>query len=321
MEAGYKSIAPLAGSIEVVQGDGAVTTFAALFAYVRNQGDGWAYALNHLERASASLYADAQEQAMSPLFMAQMQTLGKRVGELHAVLARPTANPDFRPEPLEAKDTEEWTQTLLHEVDVTFEILTRRLAALPDTVQALARALLDSRQAVVERSRALITRTPRDLLKTRYHGDLHLGQALLTADDFLITDFEGEPARSMDERRRKSSPLRDVAGMLRSFDYARVVATDRVVAQRPDLRGRVEPVFEAWHGAACAAFMRGYRTGVGGARSVPSDERDLNRLIEFFAMEKALYELRYEIENRPHWLGAPARALLALIGREERAAA
>ena len=131
--------------------------------------------------------------------------------------------------------------------------------------------------------------------------------------DFLITDFEGEPARAIDERRQKGSPLRDVAGMLRSFDYARAVAGERAQTRSPDISGRIEAAFAAWRDESCDAFLDGYRDGVADTTSVPSDAADRRRAIDLFQIEKALYELRYELDNRPLWLGVPAQGLLKLV--------
>jgi maltose alpha-D-glucosyltransferase/alpha-amylase len=312
--AGFRFIAPLAGAIEYVRPDGPPITLAAMFAYVRNQGDVWAYALNDLERLAAAVSTETVEpaQGTSPLFIAQMRTLGQRVGELHAVLAADTTDPEFRPEPLGKQDTQEWTRTLVRETNMTFAMLERRLAELPESAQSSARAVLDARVAILDRVQAPTKAAPGEL-KTRYHGDLHLGQVLLTADDFLITDFEGEPARPIEERRQKGSPLRDVAGMLRSFDYARAVAMDRVLTRRPDLSERIESAFKTWRDESCDAFLWGYREGVGDARSVPGSEEDRRRVIDIFQIEKALYELRYEMDNRPQWLNVPAGGLLKLV--------
>ena len=174
--------------------------------------------------------------------------------------------------------------------------------------------MLQARGDVLARVRELSS-AALGAIKTRYHGDLHLGQVLLTADDFLITDFEGEPARSIEQRRQKGSPLRDVAGMLRSFDYARAVGVERALTRSPNAAERVEAAFLAWRDASCEAFLEGYDLGVAKSRSVPSAAGDRARAIELFKLEKALYELRYELDNRPEWLGVPTRGLLELLDR------
>jgi len=312
-QAGFGFIAPLAGAIELVRDNAPPTTLASLFAFVRNQGDGWTYALHHLERFAATLLSEQlQEAAPHSLFVTQMKTLGRRVGEMHAVLAAATEDAAFAPEPTTSDDLAGWRITVLDEAAVTFAMVEQHLPQLPESLQAKGRSVLDARGRIETCVRDL-ARGPVDALRTRYHGDLHLGQVLLVEGDFLITDFEGEPARPIDERRRKSSPLRDVAGMLRSFDYARAVASQHAVALRPDLQDRVAPAFELWHQETCAAFQDGYIAGVGQARCVPTDSDVLRDLTRLFQIEKALYELRYELQNRPQWLPVPIDGLLSLI--------
>jgi maltose alpha-D-glucosyltransferase/alpha-amylase len=312
--AGFKHIAPLAGAIEYIPRDAPPITLVALFAYVRNQGDGWSYALNDLERLGSSVLAESalDDRGASPLFAAQMHTLGRRVGELHAVLAAETTDADFMPENLRAQDRQDWANTLAQEANTTFALLDQRTAALPESVQSRARKVLDASERILARIQALSS-APIGALKTRYHGDLHLGQVLIVADDFLIIDFEGEPSRAIAERRRKGSPLRDVAGMLRSIDYARAVALERTLARMPDATGRIEGMFTTWRDEASAAYLQGYREGVGEARSVPQNERDMREVVDIFQMEKALYEIRYELLNRPTWLNVPAEGLLQLL--------
>ncbi|MEO7335782.1 MAG: alpha-amylase, partial [Caldimonas sp.] len=147
-------------------------------------------------------------------------------------------------------------------------------------------------------------------LKTRYHGDYHLGQVLVTGNDFVLIDFEGEPARGFDERRAKGSPLRDVAGMLRSFDYARWSAVRRIARDAEDL-ARLEPVVAEWALATRTTFATAYAETLDpGAPARPADLQ----LLALFEIEKALYELRYELNNRPDWVQVPLQGLLALAG-------
>jgi maltose alpha-D-glucosyltransferase/alpha-amylase len=273
--------------------------------------------LNDLERLATSVSLESEKTTLgtSPLFIAQMRTLGRRVGELHAVLAADTLDEAFRPEPLARLDAQRWAQTLAGEANMTFALLEQRLSELPEAVQPSARSVLGARNQILARIQGLSNAVLGEL-KTRYHGDLHLGQVLLTADDFLITDFEGEPARPIEERRQKGSPLRDVAGMLRSFDYARALALQRTQTRSPEVSSRIEAAFNAWRDESCAAFLEGYRQGIGDAASVPSEETDRRRAIDLFQIEKALYELRYEADNRPLWLSVPAQGLVRLVSRE-----
>ena len=286
-----------------------------LFAYVRNQGDGWDYTLNHLDRYATELLADAGKRSEEPhtLFLAQMRTLGLRVGEMHATLARSTSNPAFAPELIEVADVQGWVARVAQDIETTFQLLRSRLPELPEEQRADATALLDARGGLLAQVQAASTRAMH-AFKTRYHGDLHLGQILLCADDFLITDFEGEPARPIEERRRKDSALIDVAGMLRSFDYARAVALDKALATRPDAREMLAAAFDSWYRASVAAFLEGYRNGLSGSLVWPEEDGAAQRLIALFQIEKALYEVRYEANNRPSWISIPVRGLLRLLG-------
>jgi maltose alpha-D-glucosyltransferase/alpha-amylase len=149
-------------------------------------------------------------------------------------------------------------------------------------------------------------------LKTRIHGDYHLGQVLLTGSDFVILDFEGEPARSLTDRRAKQSPLRDVAGMLRSFSYAAQVALLNHVTRRPGDLERLVPWAALWEQSVCSVFLHNYLGTVAGSGLIPEDRTVLEEYLEAFVLEKVLYEVRYELDNRPAWLRVPFAGLLGL---------
>jgi len=146
---------------------------------------------------------------------------------------------------------------------------------------------------------------------TRIHGDYHLGHVLLVREDFVIVDFEGEPGRSLDERRRKQSPLKDVAGMLRSFDYAMHTAVERAVTKRPDLRDAAGPAAQRWQDEASAAFVDAYRSACAAAGQ-PQQGSAADELLAFFRLDKAIYELAYELDNRPDWIGIPLQGIVAM---------
>jgi maltose alpha-D-glucosyltransferase/alpha-amylase len=151
--------------------------------------------------------------------------------------------------------------------------------------------------------------------KIRIHGDYHLGQVLWVDNDFVILDFEGEPARTVEDRRQKASALRDVAGMLRSYHYAAYAGLFAFTRERPDDFARLEPWADLWHQWAAAAFLRGYRQAAGRARFVPGDPAAFAGLLDGFVLGKAFYELAYELNNRPDWVRIPLRGILALIAR------
>ncbi|MBA2491829.1 MAG: alpha-amylase, partial [Gammaproteobacteria bacterium] len=237
-----------------------------------------------------------------------MRTLGVRTGELHTALAATTGNADFDPEPISRTDIECWVAQVADEANQTFDLLAQSDSREDQDVSAL----LAAREALMTRIRASAT-AALDGLKTRYHGDYHLGQVLLAHNDFVIIDFEGEPARTLEERRIKHTPLKDVAGMLRSFNYAAYAALfDATEDQPPDL-AQLEPRAQEWERVTAEAFLAGYAEGARDCPAYPRDADHARRLIELFTLEKAFYEVRYELANRPKWLAIPVKGLLTIL--------
>jgi maltose alpha-D-glucosyltransferase / alpha-amylase len=310
----FANCVPVAGAIEYQAADGTVMTLAMLQAYVANQGDGWAYTLDYVVR-----FLEDHRTATEPpptdahgAYLALAHTLGQRTGEMHCALATRAGNPAFDPEPSTPDDIDEWKRRVHEEALDTFKLLARRVEALPEPVRTEARALAERSGEVVSHIEAFAA--PRQaMLKTRCHGDYHLGQVLLANNDFKIIDFEGEPARPLEERRRKSSPLRDVAGMLRSFDYARWAALKRA-AQNDEELAKLAPLAASWEAEARRAFLAAYEESAR-AGSLYGSIEDARTLLGLFELEKALYELRYEINNRPDWVRIPLAGILALVSR------
>jgi len=290
---------------------------AALFGYVRNQGDGWNWTLNHLDRhATVLIEQTLGEEEPHALYVAQIETLGRRVGELHAALACASTDDAFAPEAIGTADIRRWTSDVRREATQTLHQLREAMPQLPESIRAQAKTLLGQRAKLLKKVQQLEHgKHAIRAAKTRYHGDLHLGQVLLVRDDFLIIDFEGEPGRTFAQRRAKHSALRDVAGMLRSFDYARAVARERAGERKPEAVERIDASLGEWLELVREAFLRGYSIGVGKASCMPRSEPDASRLIAFFEIEKALYELRYEIEHRPTWVGVPIEGVLGILNR------
>ncbi|MEO8310080.1 MAG: maltose alpha-D-glucosyltransferase [Caldimonas sp.] len=304
---------PVLGALEHVDASGRTMTLALVQRFVANQGDAWEYTLNYLDR-----FCEALRTAADPAeptgdthggFLALMTTLGQCIAGLHLALARQSGDPAFDPEPLAASDLAALQQRAREEAAATFALLKKRTPKLPAASRADANAVLAA-QAGLESRLALAGNAPVGGLKTRFHGDLHLGQVLVTGNDFVIIDFEGEPARSFDERRAKSSPLRDVAGMLRSFDYARWSVLRRSANSAEEMQ-RFAPELHAWHAATREAFLAGYARTL--APTVPASGVDPG-LLALFEIEKALYELRYELNNRVDWVPVPLQGILALAG-------
>jgi maltose alpha-D-glucosyltransferase / alpha-amylase len=311
-EAGFRHSPALVGLATLDRGTGPMALMS-LFEYLRNQGDGWTYTLNHLERFAAIAFDPEQRAGAHRLYLSQVRTIGRRVGELHAVLARPSGDPAFSPEPVDANDLVSWSHVLGQEADATFLLLRERATTLPEPLRPRIEEAIATRGAVSQLLGSLADRSLQDVTKTRFHGDLHLGQILLSDDDFVITDFEGEPSRPLEQRRRKHLVARDVAGMLRSFDYARAVALERIRTSRPDLEEVIGETLRQWYELATAAFVDGYEAGIGTASSWPRDPETRSTLVRIFQIEKALYELRYELAARPGWVQVPLDGLLALV--------
>jgi maltose alpha-D-glucosyltransferase/alpha-amylase len=310
----YPHCVPVLGALEYMTNDGRTMTLAMVQSYVANQGDGWDYTLGYLERflrdvatTDGSTLGEPEVSAVHGGFLALMVTLGRRTAELHRALAMRTGAAAFDPEPMTAADFAGFKTHAASDAAVTLGLLRGRLDLLSPAAQDDARNLLDAADAL---QAGIEARHPvgGGGIKSRYHGDFHLGQVLVKDNDFIIIDFEGEPARSFEERRTKSSPLRDVAGMLRSFNYARWSALRRV-AQSPDEAERLAAPAIAWERATRDAFLAGY-----GAAQAPPDGAPLDaELLALFELDKALYELRYELDNRIDWVQVPLHGVLALI--------
>ena len=309
----FANCVPVAGAIEYAAPDGAITTLALLQAYVPNQGDGWSYTQAYLERHFETQLAapEGPPADVHGAFLSLMHTLGTRTAELHLALARRTGDPAFDPEPMTESDLADWKQRVRNDALAALALLEQHLVQFHAPEIKDARTLLDERQRLLASVDACAMPAS-SAVKTRYHGDYHLGQVLIRSNDFVIVDFEGEPARSLPDRRMKHSPLRDVAGMLRSFDYARSNALQRAAQAGLD-RGKFEPLARAWEEHVRGTFLRAYQETTRGGGLFASFEQ-VRGLLALFELEKALYELRYEINSRPAWVGIPLRGILSLAG-------
>lgn len=309
---------PVAGSVEFVSADGRVWTLALLQAQVVNQGDAWAFTVDQLCQlleSSGNQGDDAPDRAAATV--QRMQVLARRVAELHVALARRTGTPGFEPEPMDSADLQRWAASVRHDCQATLELLAQRRADWPPALRELAERVLEARSQLQSRIDEA-ARAAAVGLKIRIHGDLHLQQVLIQRDDFLIIDFEGEPQRSPEERRARHSAWRDVAGMLRSFDYARHTALRRS-AQAPGELERLAPLARSWADRVRQAFLDTYREVVhAGGLYTAGELVETAPLVDLFELEKALYELRYEVDNRPDWIGVPLAGIAALAGVADR---
>jgi maltose alpha-D-glucosyltransferase/alpha-amylase len=312
---GFANCVAVAGSVEYRAADGSVWGLALLQEQVANQGDAWTFTVEQLARLLESrAVEDASLEDGIAAMAERMQVLARRVAELHVALARPTGDAAFDPEPMQPADVERWVRTVQDEGRDALRRLAQRREQLPDGVAPLVAQVLEAGPRLVERIEQTAGLAPVGV-KTRIHGDLHLAQVLVQRDDFLLIDFEGEPRRSLDERRQKSSALRDVAGVLRSFDYARHTALQQTAQSAPDFE-RLAPIARRWERNVRDAFLATYaQVAVGGGLYADAAAwQAATPLRDAFELEKAFYELRYEMDNRPDWVGVPLAGIAALAG-------
>ena len=304
----YRHCAPLAGAIDYVDDAGTVTPLALVQQYVANDGDAWRHTLAEL----AQLLAESESPGRRRALLRLLTRLGQRTGELHRALALPSGDPDFAPQAIGDAKLRAWSAAADDEAAVTLALLQSRLPGLASAQQAAAQALLSARPRAALAAACAAVSGASGMTMMRCHGDFHLGQVLIVSDDVVIIDFEGEPGRTLAQRRAKQSPWRDVAGLLRSLSYARYSALRLAPPAGPATAARREAWLGDWEKSARRAFLAGYR-----AASPATDARQrraADRLLTFFMLEKALYELRYEIDNRPSWLAVPLAGLLELLG-------
>ncbi len=330
---GFDRMPRLAGAIEYRPAAGQPATLAMVQQLVSNQGDGWQNALDELgryfEQCAASrrgqrppeMARSLMEAAGTPLpatvrdaiglYVDRAGTLGQRTAQLHLALSQQSGDPAFQPEPITPEDQRQLAATLKEHAVASLDQLRKQLVRLPEESLERAGAILGRRRRLLGSFDALADLTSTGC-KTRVHGDYHLGQVLTVGNDFVILDFEGEPARSLAERNRKHSPLMDVAGMLRSFSYAAYAALFNFTSRRPEEFSDLEPWARLWERGVAAAFLGAYRQTVAGANFLPDRDASFEVLLEVFLLNKALYELLYELNNRPAWLRIPMAGVLAL---------
>jgi maltose alpha-D-glucosyltransferase/alpha-amylase len=328
----FPHIPTIAGTIEHTPAEGDQETLAVLQTLLPNQGDGWSWTLEELERyysqcSSLGLpaetdharHVDVVTLAEQPvpqlarenmgLYLDAAAALGRRSAELHLALASPTTNPAFAPERLSTDDLIALGERIRDTAGRVFEGIRDGLPALSDSVVELAGTLLSRRRFLLDGIRDLGTHDVGGL-RTRVHGDYHLGQVIRVKNDYAILDFEGEPTRSLAERRLKQSPLKDVAGMLRSFSYAAWASLLQFTTRGPDQFERLEPWARLWENAASAAFLRAYLDTAREGSFLPDHDNGLRSVLGAYILEKTLYEALYELNNRPAWIWIPLRSLL-----------
>ncbi len=330
----FRNVPPLAGYLEYLDQHGAPSSLGVLQGFVANQGDAWQFTLRSLadyygnvpqlgslragEIPHAPLVAlcgqllpDEAKRRIGP-YLDSAALLARRTAELHLALASAQDDPDFTPQPFSESDHQSFAQSATQLLTANFELLRRLKPGMPDQTRAEADRVL-ALEPIARRRFQLLTQVKSTAMVTRIHGDYHLGQILFTGSDFVIIDFEGEPARPLAERRMKRSPLQDVAGMLRSFHYA---AYAPLLQEGNAKRSSYEELgswAQYWQRWVSAAFLKSYLEVSGNAIFIPKGREELALLLDLYLLDKAVYELGYELNNRPSWVRIPLDGISQLL--------
>jgi maltose alpha-D-glucosyltransferase/alpha-amylase len=322
---GFANVASLLGHVDLVRANSEPAMLVALYTYIGNQGSVADYAVNHLERFAASLSGEtpiSQHDAHS-LFNAQMRTLGCRIGEMHIALSSNTDDPAFAAEKATAADLSQWYRQVSDDARHAMHSLQQHSASLPEQSRARARHLLDESSHVASRIQHLLAR-PLHSLRIRCHGDLSLQKLLVVANDFVVTDFEGDLSMPLATRRQKQFPLHDVADVIVSFDQVSSMAIERASGARPELRDRLQLAFQQWRTDAVDALLNGYRSAVQAFPGLSIDDQDAERMLTLYQLHRLLRNLTRETALRTAAVGpsingpsinATVDALLKLVAR------
>jgi len=267
-----------------------------------------------LKSCTTSMASPVRSEWIEKKSLEEVKLLGKRSAQLHQALASKPGIPAFAPKPYSLSDREEQLRSSLSLLEDTLRNLKNTQKNLPPEIRDEARRLRERKTDLIDGLRQIENLSDPGM-KIRIHGDYHLGQILCTEDDFVIIDFEGEPARSSEERRQKRSPLIDVAGMIRSFHYAAYGAIFLEGDHSPEKAGTLSSLAEEWYHTMSATFLKSYLETISREKAdlLPAGPAELNRLLEVFLLEKAIYELNYELNNRPEWVIIPLRGISALL--------
>ena len=337
-EAGYGNAPELLGEILRISADGTPHTLALIHRRLQNQGDAWSWTQEFIKRSleTAALTGESGEDYAEELgpYQAVAAIIGRRLGQMHGVLAQPIDDPAFAPEIVDEKAARRWGKAILAMLGSALTVCRQNEAGLSADMIELLKDL-ESTRAKLEAEIMRDVLRAKGTLSIRIHGDLHLGQILITQGDIHFIDFEGEPVRPLEERRGLSFALRDVAGLLRSFDYAvaafdslpqagtgssSAVAADSeslAIPDTPDLEQRRHDLIVSFCATATQAVLESYRSEIGAwaqahpesAPLLPTDSAAAAVLLDLALLEKAAYEVGYEAKHRPDWIGTPLRGL------------
>ena len=332
----FTNIPLFAGALEYRMKGGGSCVLGMLQEFIPNQGDAWVYSLDAVkgyfdrllskrhtvsaDDLTMSLY-DFDSSEMTPqaeelvggVYLEFARLLGQRTAELHLALSSVDINPAFAPEPFSLLYQRALYQSLRGLTRKVFQQFGGSIRKLPGEIRDEAKNVYSSEKTVLKYFE-IILKKKIPVTKTRVHGDYHLGQVLNTGKDFIILDFEGEPARALSERKLKRSPLVDVAGMIRSFHYAVHNEYFNHISLRPEAASELEPWLDPWYRCVGRTYLEAYVRTAGKAGFMPGDSTDLEVLLQVFLLEKVVYEIGYELNNRPDWLVIPFRGIKSILG-------
>jgi len=341
-KARFPHMPPVAGALEYRRNHEEPMTLAILQGFVPNQGDAWKYTLDALGRfyervlsrppeaeavvcprkSALALVGEEIPELVRDLigpYLVSANQIGHRTAEMHIALCSSVDDPRFAPESFSSLYQRSLYQSMRNLTSQNLPLLQKRLRALPEGVREEGKLVLDLQDKILKRFRGILDRKI-TAMRIRVHGDYHLGQVLYTGKDFVIIDFEGEPAHSLSSRKIKRSPLRDVAGMLRSFHYAAnapLIGKTGGSVFRPDDAVRLEPWAYCWTLWVSAAFLDAYLAASAKSSFLPRSREEFSLLLSVYLLEKAVYELGYELNNRPDWVKLPLRGILELLESAE----
>jgi maltose alpha-D-glucosyltransferase / alpha-amylase len=305
----------LLGTVELVEDEGR-SSLAVVHEFIGNQGEAWTVTSAYLERfvEEQRLLAtdDAGQSSELGAYQLLIAQIGLRLAQMQIALASRDDIADFRPDPITEKDVAKWIAGIVARGKRVRDRLAAQRAALAEPDRAMAEQLIDATQDMEGTLRWLVPKGL-DARKIRTHGDFHLGQVLIAKDDVFIIDFEGEPNRTIADRRAKAPAARDVAGLVRSVDYSTTAALERAPKSTPEEHDKLALALAVWRDMSAATFVRAYREAMTDARLWPQDPAESDRLLDLFLIEKALYEIEYELSHRPQWLRVPLAGILRIL--------
>jgi maltose alpha-D-glucosyltransferase/alpha-amylase len=290
---------------------------------VQNQGEAWTVTSGYLDRFIEEQRLLANEDAAHSNELAAYQLLmvhvGQRLAQMQLALASRDDLADFRPDPITERDVSAWIGDVTKRAARVRERLHAERDRLSENDRVMAGQLLEGTRTLDGVLEDFLPDTL-DAHKIRTHGDFHLGQVLIAKDDVFIIDFEGEPNRTIAERRQKAPAARDVAGLVRSIDYSTTASYERALRGAPDESGRIAAALGVWRDRSAATFVEAYREAMTDPRLWPQAADESARLLDFFLIEKALYEIEYELSHRPQWVRVPLAGILRVLPNPEEVA-